>query len=260
MQGLSGSGILEQLGRAALGPGDSPATSSAIDSVAHDRVTQVRQVDPDLVGPAGMQLQAKEVHDLETCYHDSVGPGWAPAGGNNHPLSILLMAGDGRVDAHGTLVQVSPDQCGVAAADPAGGDGCAEPPVREIGLRHEHEPRCVSIQPMNDTRPAFGAAGQRSAACYQGVDQSVVPMPRRWVNDQARRFVDHSEMLVFEDNRERNGARLKSARWLVIRQADRHLLTPRKESRSSSWFSLDADAFVGDQASRLGSGEPELIG
>jgi hypothetical protein len=67
-------------------------------------------------------------------------------------------------------------------------------------------------------------------------------------------------VLVLEDDSEWNGARLESARRLVLRDPDRDLLTSREESRSSSWFAFDADSFVRDEPSGLRSGETELIG
>jgi hypothetical protein len=99
---------------------------------------------------------------------------------------------------------------------------------------------------MDDARPPLGSAGQCGTSRDQRVDQGVVPVSRGRVNYQTGRLVDDGEMLVLEDDGEGKCAGLDGAGRLVLRDPDRDLLTPREESRSSSWFAFDADSFVGD--------------
>jgi hypothetical protein len=71
-------------------------------------------------------------------------------------------------------------------------------------------------------------------------------MAWRRVYHQPSGLIDDGQMLVLEDDGEGEGARLDGAGRLVLRDPDRDPLTPREESRSSSWFAVDADSLVGD--------------
>ena len=74
VEGLARSGALQQLRRPAWGPRNPPAASAAIDRIAYDGVSNVLQMDPDLMGPAGVKLEAEQIHDVEARDHGRVGP------------------------------------------------------------------------------------------------------------------------------------------------------------------------------------------
>ncbi|HKP50484.1 MAG TPA: hypothetical protein VJU17_10745, partial [Gemmatimonadales bacterium] len=61
VESLPGSYSLQQIGASALDPGDPAAAAASVHRVSHYRVSHVLQVDPDLVGPAGVQLQAEQI-------------------------------------------------------------------------------------------------------------------------------------------------------------------------------------------------------
>jgi hypothetical protein len=83
---------------------------------------------------------------------------------------------------------------------------------------------------------------------------------RRRVHDQSRRFVDDREMLVLENDGERNGAGLDAARRLMLGEIYGDLFTTRERPGSPSQLTIDADQFVGYETRRLSAGESELIG
>jgi hypothetical protein len=59
---------------------DPPAPSAAVHWIAHDRVSYVLQMNPDLVSPAGVQLEPQEVEAFELRNHLSVGTGCSSLG------------------------------------------------------------------------------------------------------------------------------------------------------------------------------------
>jgi hypothetical protein len=69
VKGLPWSSSSDQLGPLSLDTGDSPASAPAIHRIAHDRVSHVLQMEANLVSPAGVQLQPKEVDDIEPGHH-----------------------------------------------------------------------------------------------------------------------------------------------------------------------------------------------
>ena len=112
---------------------------------------------------------------------------------------------------------------------------------------------------MDDAGPALGASRQGRSPRDQRVDQRVVPVTRSRVHHQAGGFVDHCQMLVFEDDVERYGPGLKSPGRFGFRQAHGNGLTPGEQPGRPRGFPLDADPLGGNKPRRLGSGESELI-
>ena len=71
---LPGRGALQRLGRASRGARDAPAPPAPVDRIADDRVSDQLEVDPDLVGAAGVKLQPKQVRHAEAGHDEGVGP------------------------------------------------------------------------------------------------------------------------------------------------------------------------------------------
>jgi hypothetical protein len=227
VEGLSRGRPVDELGGPPLHPGDPPAAPAGIDRITHHGVSHVLQVNPDLMGSPGMQLEPEEIDHIESGDDEGIGPGGAAAPSDSHALSIMGVTGEWGFDNQRAGIQVAPGECGIHSADPTGGDRCPQAAVRQIGLGHDHEARRVAIQPMHDPRAAFGAASESGAAGDQGIDQRIVPMTRRGVHHQPGRLIDNGEMLVFEDDVEWNRAGLKGARGLNQGEADGDRLASR---------------------------------
>ena len=249
---LPGSGPLERLRRAAGGARDPAAAPAPVDRIAHDRMPDQLEVHADLVGASRVQLQPEQVRDPEAADHEGVGACRAAGRGHGHALPILGMPGERRVDDRRALVEVAPCQRGVDAGDAARGDRGAEPPVGQVGLGDDHQPRRIAVQPVHDPGPALGPAGQRRAASHQRVHQRVVPVARRRMHHQTGRLVDDREMLVFVDDRQRNGGRLERAGGLVLGDPDGDALAAEKQAGGSRGLAVDVHRLVGHQPRRLG--------
>ena len=63
----------QSLGGNPLGAGHPPAATRPVNRVSDDRVTDMGQVHPDLVGAPGVQFEAKQVDQREPSHHESVG-------------------------------------------------------------------------------------------------------------------------------------------------------------------------------------------
>jgi len=246
MKCLAGGGPLQRLRPPPGDPGDPPAATPGVDRVTHNRVPHVLQMDPDLVGPAGVQLQPEQVHHLESGHHRGVSAGLTAFRSHTHSLSVAVASGDRRLDPDRTVVQMAPRQRGVAPMHPARRNGGAEPPVGEVGLGDDHETRRVPIEAMDDSRPSFGASSQGGAPGDQSVDQGVIPMAGRRVNYQPRGLVDDGQVLVFENEREGNGGGLERSGGFVVRNLNGYDFTPGKETGSAGDLSIDCNPLVGD--------------
>ena len=58
----------------------------------------VLQVNTDLMGAAGVQFQPEEVHHFESRDNDCIGLSHSAPRRYGHPLSVMLVSGDGRFD------------------------------------------------------------------------------------------------------------------------------------------------------------------
>ena len=132
--------------------------------------------------------------------------------------------------------------------------------MRLISFGNQHQAGGIAIESVDDAGSPFRAARERSAPRDQRVDQGVIPVSRRRVHDQSRRFVDNREMLVLEDDGERNGARLYCARRLMLGETNGDFFTSGERPGSPSRLTIDADQFVRYETRGLGAGESELIG
>jgi hypothetical protein len=80
------------------------------------------------------------------------------------------------------------------------------------------------------------------------------------MNDQTGRLVDNGKVLVLEYEREGDGGGLERSGRFVVRDPNRHHLTPGKEPGSAGDLSIDCDPLVCNQAGSLGPGDSHLVG
>ena len=223
-------------------------------------MSDVGEVNPDLVGAAAMKLRAQEIGHPEARHHEEIGAGGAPIGPDRHPLPVGRGPPDRRLHDRGRPVQVPPREDGVRAPDLPGGERRAEPAVREIGPGHDEEPAGVAVEAVHDAGAARGPAGKRRAARHQRVDQRVVPVTRRRMHHQAGGLVEHGEVVVLVDDGEGRGVRRQGAGRLVLGKGDLDQVAPGGLPRSLGHPAVDPHRARGDEACRPGAGKAQLIG
>jgi len=82
-------------------------------------------------------------------------------------------------------------------------------PMRLIIFRDHKTAACFFIQAVDNARPFFSADSRKgSAMAKQRIDQGVLAMASAWMNDKPGWFIDHDEIIVLEENLERNRLRL----------------------------------------------------
>ncbi len=81
--------------------------------------------------------------------------------------------------------------------------------MRLIVFRDDKAAARFFVETVNDSWPLFSAnSRQRRAMAKQCVDQSVLPMSRARMYDEPGRFIDDNDILIFEENLQRNRLRL----------------------------------------------------
>ena len=115
----------------------------------------------------------------------------------SRPISPLILpaGGVGHAPADGL----------VFALQVARGEGGGEAGMGEFGFRDDHDAGRVLVQPVHDAGAALAAdAGQALAAMGdEGVDQRAVRIAGGGVDDQAGRLVQHQQIGVLIEYRER---------------------------------------------------------
>src|SRR5947207_7786883 len=107
----------ELLRRPPLRRRDPPAAAQRVLRVAYHRVTDMRQVHADLMGAPGAEREPQQVGLREARTDRRVRHRVAAAGEHRHPLAILGMSRDRRLDVDGALREVAPGEGGVDALD-----------------------------------------------------------------------------------------------------------------------------------------------
>ena len=84
---------------------------------------------------------------------------------------------------------------------------------RLLRLRDDDEPRCVLVEPVDDSRPRHAAdSGERRAVVQQSIHERAGEMARRRMHDHSGGLVHDDHVVVFEHDVERNVLRLGNRR------------------------------------------------
>ncbi len=194
------------------GPG---RRSGSVEMVSQDRVPDMRHVDTDLMGPAGLQrqLEMRRPHPCRLA-HTIVGHRPLSPRHHGHPLAVPRMASDGRI--HGTLHAAgeTPYDRLVDALDAVDGELSGKSDMGAVVLGDHQNPADLPIEAMNDARPGDTADPRQAVTAMgeQGVDQGAGRMTGRRMHHHAGGLDDDHQMFVLEQDLERQRLRHRGRR------------------------------------------------
>ena len=121
--------------------------------------------------------------------------------------------------------------------------------MRAIILGDHQEAARVLVEPVHDARPPHAADARQAVAAMgdERVDERAARMPRRRMHDEPGRLVDHDEVVVLVDDRERNRLRLRLGRHDRRHDERDARARARLERRIAHNGIVDGDAPVADQ-------------
>ena len=139
-----------------------------------------------------------------------------------------------------------------------GGELPGESFVSDVSLGDDKQAGSILVDPVDDARPSNAPdTGQPAGTVVkQRVHKCPVEIARGRVDDQSRRFVHHQQMLVFENDLERNVLRL-IVRGLRLRNSEAEIFIPADfRGRVAKGFarSLDSAAPNENSSAVLGKG------
>ena len=141
----------------------------------------------------------------------SHGPAAAPGRDDRDLFAVRGMAGERRVDRAGGPRRGSPNEGPIFADERQGfpviGEKLGQSLVRRIRLRDDQNPRSVLVETVHDAGPPHAAdpGEARAAMGDQRIDERPCFMAGGRMHHEPGRFVDDEQMLVLEDDLERNG-------------------------------------------------------
>src|SRR5438876_562395 len=160
--------------------------AAAIDRVAQNRMMDVSEMDPDLVGPARSELDLEQGVAAGDAEPPELGEGVAPTGDDRHPLPVLRIAPDRSLDACRGVRNLADDDRPVRARHDPMLQLAGQFAMRVVVARHHHQSRGVTVEPVDDTGP-FRTADRRPAhaAAEQAVDERAGRMARPRMDESA---------------------------------------------------------------------------
>ena len=198
-------------------------TGTAIQCVPDDRVSDGAQMHPDLVGATRRDGDFQKGRTSQRFRPGDAGQRRAPTSRPRRDfLTLHWVPTEGEVYA-ATCLNDAPDEDGVALLDLAFLELSCELGVGAVMLGHHHHSRGSTVQSVDDPRSELAAnTAQVSDMVQEGIDECAVRVSRRWVNDHARRLVDHDQVdVVVQDiDREGLGTRLGRHRGRDLNRDD----------------------------------------
>jgi len=230
----------------------SPGTR-AVGRIADQRVTEMGEMNPDLVGPT----RGEAAFDLrrmgaETALHPIAGDRRFASflSDHRHLFTVCAAAANIAGDLACGHCRHTPDEGGISAIDPACGKIARQRVVGRLGLGDDDKAAGALVEPMHDARSADPAdAGQARAAMGQErVDESAVGVSRGGVDNHARRLVDDDQVCILKLDLERD--RLCDRRGILNlrKNYDEMLVVPHAQRRIAQNRSLMGDLAGLDEA------------
>jgi outer membrane protein assembly factor BamD len=176
----------------------------AVQRIAHERKADVRQMHPDLVRAARLQLRPHECVTPEALQDPVVSHGIPAITADRHAGSLGAVTPDRLIhstaSSHDTGAYSQ-----VMALDLTGSNGRDQRSVNLGSARDHQQSAGVLVEPVHDPGP--GHQRQLRVERQQRVLQGICCVASAWMHDLPRRLVHDEQCTVFEDNGERQNLR-----------------------------------------------------
>ena len=179
---------------------------AAIDRIAQKRMTEGRQMDPDLVCAARFEAAFDQRGAFERFGQGPVGDRALAVSVSHNGDFLAVMAGAREGSVHGAAwrLRYPCDYSHITAIDAVLHELSGQPLMRGIGLGDHEQPGRILVDPVDNpgARDSTDAREPSGAVVEERVDEGSVQIARRWVDDESRLLVDNEEMLILKDDRE----------------------------------------------------------
>jgi hypothetical protein len=148
---------------------------TAIEIVAHDRVSGRREMDPQLMGPAGLGAECHQCHVRRHLERPIGGPRRFSLRVHPHPPPVFTVGSEGKLEAPLARPRVTPDHGQVGLLHPPLAEGPDQVAVSLGPTSQENQPGGADVEPMDEQQLAFGKS--LPIAFRQGADEATNRRP-----------------------------------------------------------------------------------
>src|SRR4029077_18933444 len=143
----------------------------------------------DLVGPPRLEPDVEQRVARQELTHSEVGDGiTGRVGVERMPQGVAPVAADRRFDPAASRPWSPDDERDVMTIEFMAAHELLQPSVRLLRARDYHQPRRVTVEPVDDPGPLGISAGD--VVLEQSVDERSRCVPGRGMNDEPGRLVD----------------------------------------------------------------------
>ena len=199
------------------------AAGTPVGRVADERVAQMGEMDPDLMGASGLEPAFDQggnslARGPETFQRTIAGACvLTTAPDNPHALSIKGIAADLTLDPALGLAGRAPHHRVVGPLNGMGGELLGQARHHLLGFGRHQKAGRILVQAMNYARAGYPAHTLQTVAAMgdEGVDKGSIRIAGSRMDNKAGLLVDNDEMLVLIDDLEGNGLpkRFRRNRW-----------------------------------------------
>src|SRR6266571_2038278 len=178
--------------------GNSIVAPTAVNLIAHNRMFQPRQVNPNLMRPPRFQLNIKQREPVVSFANPIDRKSRAAAAHHSHAYAIARIASNGLIDLPGALNENSVDQRNVRLKDFARAKLIREFLVSVFGLGDNHQSGRLLVETVHDAG-ANRACPRRELLkmISKTVGQCARLITSRRMNNHACRFVNNNQIVIF---------------------------------------------------------------
>ena len=205
-------------------------------------MTDVGAVHPDLVGAAGVELEAQQAVIPQALYQAPVGAGMAPRVVVDHRIFLAVdgMAANRSDDRAGVASGLAVHHRQVLARSDALLDLHLQLHQGLLALGHDDAARGVLIKPVHDAGPQLTAdAGQIWAVVQQAIHQGAVLVAGRRVHREPGGLVEHDQVGVFKQHIQGHRLGQQVGKGLGRRHPQRHAVALAQGSLSPPRDAVD---------------------
>src|SRR5438105_13275557 len=169
-------------------------------------MSKMLEMHTNLMRPATVQSAFEQARAASTAHNFKIRSRFSPTFAcDRHFLAMNSMTRDCGHNCSGTATQLPGDEREVNLFHCARRELPGQSEMCKIILCHRQAAACFLIKPMNNTRPFLAAdAGKIFAMRKQGINQGAAFPSSARMNRNSRRFVYNNQVVVFEENGERD--------------------------------------------------------
>jgi hypothetical protein len=178
-----------------------PGCIVPVQIVSPERISKIRRMNPNLMGPPCMNDAAKKSALFVSAKNEEIRLGGAPFANHGHADPMMRVPPDGKIHHVFSPGNAPRNEGQILFRDPAFPKGAAQPIMSPHVSGHHHKPRGSPIQTVHDPRSLLTVNfTDIGISMEQPVDQSALPVPGSRMHHHPRGLMEHDTVLILMEH------------------------------------------------------------